>query len=442
MKKLRELYRKTGWHTVFSYDDEASTARTHLLYATIVQSIVNGFTTGIFYTGFLIGYGINIVNISIITLVPYLASLFTLFTPYILERFPVRRHILSITRILYYAVNILGITALPYVVHDENARVVWLVIIVFVANAIYFTFTSYMPWHVKYLTPETRTGYFSGAALVSNVSGSIFLIIASIITDKLSPEAQQDMIVALRIAAFAMAILDVYFLQKPKEPVYEISSQKPKLLDVFRLPLSNKRFLLTTVLYAMYLYSVNLVSTVVNTWLLQDVQISYLYINLTGAAYAPIILLLSPLWSRFMQKKGTFVALSLGCILSAATWFAHVFVTPGNYIWLLTAVRLGQFMVGVLLTFAANNLIYVNLPKADQTNYFSFQSVLANVAVFLAMVTATWIVAQMGESTVSVFGQVLGSVPFVMLCQTILLTCVSMLSLLLRKKLQPEGRLV
>lgn len=442
MKKLRELYRKTGWHTVFSYDDEASTARTHLLYATIVQSIVNGFTTGIFYTGFLIGYGINIVNISIITLVPYLASLFTLFTPYILERFPVRRHILSVARIIYYAVNILGITALPYVVQDENARVVGLVIIVFVANAIYYLFSGYMPWHIKYLTPESRTGYFSGVALVSNVFGSIFLIVASIITDKLSPQAQQNMIVVLRIAAFAVALLDVYFLQKPREPVYEASSQKPKLLDIFRLPLSNKRFILTILLYVVYAYGANLVATVINTWLLQEVQTSYLYMNLTGAAYAPIILFLSPLWSRFMQKKGTFVALSLGSFLTAVCCFAYAFVNHGNYLWLLTAVRLGQFVVGVLTNFATNNLIYINLPKADQTNYISFYTVWINVTVFLAMATATWVVARMGESTVSVFGQQLSSVPFMMLGQTVLFVLLGVLALLLRKKLQPEGRLV
>ena len=142
MSKLRDLYRKTGWHSVFSYDDEASTARTHLLYAVICQGVINGFTTGVFYTGLLMGYGINIVNISIISLVPYVASLFSLFTPYLLERFPVRRRILSIARVAYYTVNILGITLLPVLVEDPGARVVGLVAIVFVSHSINFLFAG------------------------------------------------------------------------------------------------------------------------------------------------------------------------------------------------------------------------------------------------------------------------------------------------------------
>ena len=48
MNKLQKLYRRTGWHTVFSFDDEATSARTYLLGATSVQAIVNGLSTGIF----------------------------------------------------------------------------------------------------------------------------------------------------------------------------------------------------------------------------------------------------------------------------------------------------------------------------------------------------------------------------------------------------------
>ena len=439
MSKLRDLYRKTGWHTVFSYDDEASTARTNLLYATIIQGVVNGFTTGVFYTGLLMGYGINIVNISIITLVPYVASLFSLLTPYILERFPVRRWILSIARVGYYTVNILGITLLPILVKDPGARVVGLVVIVFLAHSINFLFAGYSPWHMVYITPEVRTGYFSATALVSNLSGSVFLIIASVVTDSLSPDAQLKLIVALRFAAYAIAFLDIYFLQRPREPVYTVSTAKPSILDIFRLPLSNKRFLLTILIYDIYSYIANMVAVVHITWLLQDVGTGYLYINGINAVYSLAILFTSPLWSRFMQKKGTFVSLAIGCFLLAPTHFAYAFVTGENYMWLLTIIRLAQHGISMLLHFSASNLIYINLPKADQTNYISFHTVMANVSVFASLGTATWVVAAMGDSVWYLFGQPMSSVPTLLLVQFVLFMLLGIFVLLIRKKVEPEG---
>ena len=114
MSKLGKLYRKTGWHTVFSFDNEGASARTHLLFATIAQAVVGGFSGGVFYTGLLMGYGINIVNISIITFIPYITSFFTLLTPFILERFPKRRLLLTVARIAYYVQNLFSIVVVVY----------------------------------------------------------------------------------------------------------------------------------------------------------------------------------------------------------------------------------------------------------------------------------------------------------------------------------------
>lgn len=50
--------------------------------------------------------------------------------------------ILTITRVVYYAVNILGPTLLPLVVRGEQGRLVGLILISFLANAINSLFVS------------------------------------------------------------------------------------------------------------------------------------------------------------------------------------------------------------------------------------------------------------------------------------------------------------
>ncbi len=439
MSKLGKLYRKTGWHTVFSFDDEGASARTHLLFATIAQAVVGGFSGGVFYTGLLMGYGINIVNISIITFIPYITSFFTLLTPFILERFPKRRLLLTLARVAYYVINILGITVLPWVVQDPEGRVIGLVIIVFLANAINFLFSGWSPWHMPYITPEVRTAYYSATSLVSNISSSLVLIVASTVTDRLSPDVQLDVIVALRFVAFAIAGLDIYFLQKPREPEYLVSTRKHSLLNVFKLPLSDKRFRLTMLVYALYNLIMNISASVSQTWLLQEVKTGYLYINIINFAYSLFVLLTSAIWSRVMQKKGTFRSLAVACFVLAGTYCAYAFVNSGNFLWLMTTVRLVQHGIGMLQTFSVNNMLYISLPRKDQTNYTSCYTFAGNAAVFLGMSTGTAIVAAMGDAHLELLGHCLSAPAVTLLVQGALTAVLGIIALLIRKRVEPES---
>ena len=367
MNKLQKLYRRTGWHTVFSFDDENTSARTYLLGATSVQAVVNGLSTGVFYTGFLMGYGINIVNLSILTVIPYLTSLFSLLTPYILDRFPKRRMILSVARMLYYAINILGITLLPKLVILQSARVTGLIIIVFVANAINFLFAGYNPWHMPYITPEIRTGYFSATAMASNLIGTVVALLTSLLTEELTPVMQLRVFTALRILAFGIAAVDVYFLQKPKEPQYLLSSNRPSLINIIKLPIKNKRFLRTMFIYLVYTMSANLSTSVITTWQLQTVKTGYVFPSVINVIFPLFVAFTSAPWGKVLQKIGNFKALALTCLVLAATYFPYAFVTHENYLWLMLMVRLAQHGIGMLQHYSVNNLIYINLPKEDQT---------------------------------------------------------------------------
>ena len=85
MRILKNLMICSGWYDVYNLQTEGGRARASLLGAALTQGVVNGLTSGVFYTGLLVGYGFNIVNISILSIVPHIASLFSLFSPYILS---------------------------------------------------------------------------------------------------------------------------------------------------------------------------------------------------------------------------------------------------------------------------------------------------------------------------------------------------------------------
>lgn len=438
MNKLVKLYQRSSWHPVYNTLTSGGRARSSLLGAVIVQAVVSGFTTGIFYTGLLVGYGINIVNISILSAVPSICSFLTIFSPLILSRFKHRRVVLSVTRLLYYTVNILGITLLPQFVHTEGGRIAGLIAISFVTSSLNALFSpGYSPWHMSHITEDIRLNYFSSTSLVSFISSSTVLILASLATDSLTGDAQLNLIIALRYIAFAAAILDVYFLQKPKEPEYKVSTQHLSIVKVLKIPLSNRRFMLTILMSCLNSFIVCLSGSTINTWLLEEVQASYFFINAVTALYCFFIPVTTPFWSKIMRKHGTFVTLAVTMALFAPSYFMYAFVTHNNYVWLMTIVRLIQHVIGAGSNLATSNLIYVNLPETDQDSYIVCNSLVANITGLLCTTTSTSIVAAMGTNTLDVFGFSFSSVPVLLLIQAVLAIIVPVVILLLRPWVDP-----
>lgn len=428
----------SGWYDVYNLSTEGGRARACLMGASLSQGIVGGLTNGIFYTGLLVGYGFDIVNISILSIVPYVASLFSLLSPYILERLKKRRLFLSVTRILYYLINILGITLLPQVVQSESGRVLGLIAITFLSHAInYLSSPGYTVWHMPYVPAEIRSGYFSSIDFATNFSRCGFLLIASLVTDRLSGDAQLNLIIALRYVSLAIAMLDVYFLQKPREPVYESSAARPKLLDIFRLPLSNKKFRLTMLIYGMYHLATHLPSGL-QTWYLEEVHASYTYLNVIGGVYAFFVIATTRLWTRFVRKRGTFRSFGIVMLLLGPSYVLFGFVNSSNYWWLLTAIRLFHHFISLMMILPLNNFVYVNTPDKDRTNYMSFHSIVGNACAFVSMSIGTAVIAAMGDYKWQFFGSRIGHVPTLLMVQGVLYLMLGLFVLAIRKRVDPD----
>ena len=139
-----------------------------------------------------------------------------------------------------------------------------------------------------------------------------------------------------------------------------------------------------------------------------------------------------------MQKLGNFRSLAITCATLSATYFAYAFVTHENYLWLLLIVRLVQHGIGMLQNYSVNNLIYISLPKEDQTCYTSFYTIVIHISAFISMSAGTWVVAAMGGRTWNFLGHRLGSVPVLLFVQGIVTALTAGYVLLLRKWIEPK----
>lgn len=435
MNILSRVYRGSQWHTVFNHSDEGGRARSDLLLANSLNSISCGFTDGVFYTGFLLSYGFNIINISILTVIPYVASLFSLLSPKVMARFQERRTVLMVLRTLVYVIKILGITLLPQLVRTEAGRTLGLASITFVYSAIYsLCVPGYSAWHMHYISPEVRAPYLVVTNIVNALCIHLIPLLASQLIDGLQGQARTNAFVVLRMVGFVAALINVYYCQKPQEPIYVETGSHHSLLDVFRIPLRNSRFLLMMLIYGFYAAAINVCNSVLNTWLLETVHTSYLYINATNCLIVPIGILTQQMWSKIIQRKKTFWLLTLALLLQIPTHIMIALVNHENYLWLMSTARVIQLILWMAFVLSTGNLIYLCLPEENQTCYLSFYNTLSNLTIFGGMMIGTLVVVQMGKSSIQLFGLSFGSVPVASLLQAGLLLLLVVLILAIRKK--------
>ncbi|MGN0976069.1 MAG: MFS transporter, partial [Gemmiger sp.] len=346
-----------------------------------------------------------------------------------------------LSRIAYYTINILGLTFLPLLVRSQHGRMMGLVAISFLANAINALFTSgYSAWHMGYIEPEVRSGYMTATTLVSSTISGILLLLLGAITDDIEGQSRQVLLAGFRCAAFLAAILDVYFLQKPKEPEYKTSSQtRIFLFSTLKIPLSNKRFMLIMAVYLLHASFACMVNSVVNSWLLEEIKVSYAYISFINLTNVFFIIPTSAYWGKSVRKRGTLGTLALAQTLMAPSYFLHALMSESNYLWVMTAVKLIQNCVNMGTIIAVNSLIYIALPEENQTSYLSFYQILTNLAALLGMSFSTWVVAQMGDNYISIAGFRFTSVPVLFLIQAAAFTVLPFLVRRVGRIVEPEG---
>ncbi len=406
MNRIFERIRYSSFFELFHFRDDLAKGRSCMILSAVMVSVINWLTTGLFYTSFLMTNGIDIVNIGILTFVPYIANCFSIFSPSILERFQKRKWLLAGSRGLYYTLNILALTVMPSFVTDPTVKMLLFVFIVFAANIINALFSSgYSVWQVKFIPDEVRADYFSMNQLVTAFIGCGAALLSGTVADMLSGSAYENTIIVLfRFAAYALGILDVVVLSQPKEYPYSKSEDLPRLRHIITKPFTHKKFAITMAIVFVWTFCINAPQSTLNYYLINDVGVTYTFIYVINMFYPFFLLFFLPLWNRFLRAKGWFTTFAIGGILLCPTNLMYSCVTAATYTWLLPTLRLIQHFIGVGCNVAYANMAYINLPEEDQTNYIAFHTLVVNIASFLGMMLGTSFVAAYPDIVVTVLG--------------------------------------
>ena len=435
-------HKPTGFYELFRRKTEEAKGRRGMLISSVLSMMINNLTGGVFYSGFLLGHGIDIVNIGILTFIPYIATLFSLFSPLILERFSKRKYILAAGRMLYYVINILGLTLLPELVSDPIGKTVGFGIIVFAASVINHLFLpGYTVWNLNFLPEHLRADYFTMVPMITNFLSGGVLIFSSAITDLLADSPHQlAIITALRYLALAIAVADVAALTFRKEYPYEKASEKTRIRDSLVLPIRHKKFMLTMFITFFYTFTINITGSVLNTWMLEDVGASYTFINAINASFFLFFLFFRGVAKNMIRKYDWFYTFVLILLIHAPSYFLFGLVDHKNYLWLMLGVRLFQHFCGVITNAVNSNLLYINLPRTDRTCYITFHTLITNLAMFLSLFFGTFFVKFVGDASFFLFGVEIGSVQMLLMLTGVLELILAGLVVALMPRIDPEGK--
>ena len=420
----------------FKGKSDEEKGRRIMLTSTVLQAIVNQMTTGIFFTGFLAAYGFDIVNIGIVTLAPYISNLASVFTPALLHRFPKRKGILVGCKLIYYILAVAAFTLMPLVVTDTGMRMLTLSALLILANIFNGIATSgFSSWHVNFIPKEVRSDYFTAVQFLSNLIPGAMLLFSGMITDALSNSpAQLTLLTTLRWLAFAVALVDVFCLSRPKEYEYNAEATE-KNADIFRIPLKNHRWLM--VMGAVVLWNVSSlsISSALQVFLLEDVGVSYTYYNLIIILYSAAFPLFSGFWKKKIEQFSWLSVYGFTLLVYAICQLAYCFITPMNYLILMSAVRITQHVIGVGQNIAFANLQYICMPREHRTCYTSLYYFIFYLSALLGLGLGTLWCAVYENLTLSIFGFTLTTVPILMMASGFLILILAFYVWYLAKKL-------
>ncbi len=420
-------------HDIFGFHDEDAKGRTVYIFCVILNAFYNVFITGVFYTGFLSMNGMSITDAGIVTFIPYLGNLFSVFSSKILRHFKRRKPVMIAAKIYFYAMYILAATIMPRFVLDPQQRLYWFAGIVFLAYALYAPFDpGFVIWFYRFFPQDDarRSRYLLYQQIAASVVASVILIFSSVITDAVNnAENQYALINGMRYFAFVLVLIEIAIQVQAKE--YPVPPEPPlRLRQILTLPRRYKKFLYCTLLMFAWNYISNLNNGLWSYHLLNHLGFSYTLINTMAVLGTVILLTASGIWQKVLARYSWIKTFGLALLLWVPTEFGF-FVLTGEQIGLYVILTIIQYILNVGINLSYANILYMNLPRENETALIAFNTLGRNFLAFLGLLTGTYVSSITGDTAVPLLGLEVYSVQYTTLLRAV--TMFAMGALLVRR---------
>lgn len=373
----------SGWNV--PGDESSNRSRGSLVVYNVNANILANLIGGNFFTGLLIVLQADDAFVGLITILTYSANLLQLFTPLLLERFKRRKPVLIGARIAIHLVNVLFIGLIPFVPASIQTKLVFLGFSVFLVNLLSaFIGPGFSVWHIAHIPPSVRVQYFSVVTMLNGIFVAVFNLVGSGIVDQFKQAGQELWgLTILRAAALLLAAVDIWMLSRIKEFPVQAPAQKIKLSALFREPWRHPAYLRSILIVVLWSMVANLPGSFYTVYLLRELNVSYSYIMLVSSMNVLVLTTLTFAWRKIYLKHSWLRPLSIAILMFAPHYFLLAFVSDG-LIFLYPIAVIWSFICSSGINLAFSGVVFINMPKENQTLYVGFYS----TANFLAALAA------------------------------------------------------
>ncbi len=435
---LKSRIRNSDFVALLNWQEDDGKGRRCMLLSAFLSTIVSSISTGALYTAFLASHDFSIVDTSFLGIIPSLAACFCVLSPVFLERFQKRRWLLAGGKLASYLLNLLCLTLLAVFAKDPQSRLVGFSAILLISNLVNSLFSSgYSVWHLNFIPAKLRARYFSYQQIITTTASLLSLFLFGFLADALKGTPHEaTVLTAMRFVALGFALLDVVILSLPKEYPYLKTETTIRLVNIIRLPLRHKKFLMTMLLISMWNFAASFSASSWTFHLLHNIGAGITMTNLFSV-FTIICLFTAPYWRRLIDKVSWFRTFAYCAMLHAPTMLLLAFVLPENYIWLYPISIFIQAFAGVGLNLSWANMPYINTPREDQTYYLSFHSVIGSLGTFLGSTAGAFFVKVFDSMDISILGRHFDTAPMMLFVQFGLYAVTIIYVLVNDRKLQP-----
>lgn len=374
-----------GWYTS---GDAMSKDRVRLLFYNYEANIVANLIGGTFYTGLLLLLNATDSFIGLMSMISSVANILQMFAPLLLERFPKRRKLLVFLRSANLFFNVLFLGLIPLFPVGAQARLTLFagtVLIVNVLNA--FCGPGFSVWTIQSVPQNVRRSFFTVITMTVGAVVALFNLAGSAVVDFFSARGQEYTgLLVLRLFCVGLVIADTVSYSKIKEYPYPGSGEKFTVKDLFVLPLREKKYLRTVAVTFLWNIAANVPGSYYTVYLLKNVQVNYSFIMLCSMLNVPVVLLLTPVWSKLAGRfrMSWFKMLYIAMGLYLIHYVLLGLVTPAT-VWLYPVALLWAYLMAIGINLSFTCIPYVNIPEKNQAAFIGFYSAVANLAVFIGV---------------------------------------------------------
>jgi len=193
-----------------------------------------------------------------------------------------------------------------------------------------------------------------------------------------------------------------WYIKVPELP-YEGAGEPFSLKKLCTVSFSSKPYLKCVLAAMLWSFVLAIPGSFYTVYLLDNLNVSYSYLNVISALNAVVLLIMVPFWRRVVQRLDWFKTFSLTTALLMFHYLLLAFVSTETLFLYPVAMIWNYVMVaGVELSFTGFR--YAMLPEKNRSVFLTFYTFAQNIAALLGAMAGKEFVVGTAENTVNVLG--------------------------------------